>query len=121
MRLFLQHSSKQKEYKLVMLYCVFGFGCLTLTACAGSSTKSEKAGATVAKSAKNLKPHIHPENACLGARSHSHVGGDKQHEHSFNCEGTNKNKTNAHIHPAKGKHPLMRHVHPNGSNEHSHY
>ncbi len=121
MHLFLQHLSKQKEFKsVVMLYGFIFLTSFAVTACSGSSTKTGKAGVTVVKPAKNQQPHIHPENACLGARSHSHIGGDKQHEHSYQCESTAKN-TNAHIHPAKGKYPEMRHVHPNGSNQHSHY
>ncbi len=118
MRLLLQHLTRQHSRKFVFMYC-FLFS-ITLGACSGSETNSNKVGSSAAKSSKNLKPHIHPENACLGARTHSHVGGEKQHEHSFKCESTNIN-TNAHIHPAKGNYPEMRHVHPNGSNEHSHY
>ena len=100
----------------VMTCCVLS---LTLVACSGSGEKSGKPGSAKTKSGKNLKPHIHPENACLGARTHSHVGGDKQHEHAISCESTKVN-TNAHIHPAKDGYPEMRHVHPNGANEHSH-
>ena len=118
MRLFLLHlTNKQLRKYAFMFYFLFS---LTLTACSGSEAKSGKIGSSAATSSKNLIPHIHPENACLGVKSHSHVGGDKQHEHSYKCESTEKN-TNAHIHPAKGGHPETRHVHPNGSNEHSHY
>ena len=118
MRLFLHHLTKQHTPKLAVMlyYCIFS---ITLTACSGSEAKSDKAGYSAANSTKNLKPHIHPENACLGARSHTHVGGDKPHEHAIKCESTKIN-TNAHIHPAKDGYPEMRHVHPNGSNEHSH-
>ena len=122
MRLFKNHFTQQQKRKFVVLH-YFVLSCvlsLTLIACSGSEDKSGKPGsAAVTKSNKNLKPHIHPENACLGARTHSHVGGDKQHEHSISCESTKVN-TNAHIHPAKDGYPETRHVHPNGAREHSH-
>lgn len=112
-----KHSTHNPSgYFVAMFCCVLS---VVLVACSGSGDNSGKPGSAAAKSGKNLKPHIHPENACLGARTHSHVGGDKQHEHSISCESTKVN-TNAHIHPAKDGYPEMRHVHPNGANEHSH-
>jgi len=117
MRLLSHQLTKQNPRKFaVIFYCILS---ITLTACSGSEAKSGKIGSSAAKSNKNLKPHIHPENACLGARSHTHVGGDKEHKHSIKCETTEIN-TNAHIHPEKDGYPETRHVHPNGSSEHSH-
>ena len=82
--------------------------CMSISACSGAS------------STKGLVQHIHPENACLGARSHAHPGGDKAHEHKLKCDASVPRPSNAHTHPATKGRRSIRHVHPNGANKHTH-
>ena len=65
--------------------------------------------------------HIHPANPCTAAVSHTHSFEQEDHEHSYDCENTNKFIGNAHIHPATKTRKKFRHVHPNGAAKHNHH
>lgn len=91
----------------------------------GAAVKSN-ASKTINGSAKTTTKetsfkHSHASNPCTQALEHSHVFNDEDHQHSYDCENTNKFVSNAHVHKATKKTRRFRHVHPNGSNEHSHH
>lgn len=64
--------------------------------------------------------HIHPENECLKAIIHSHINGNKDHNHPQSCEKNIRSQSNAHSHKANSITGSLRHVHPNGYKKHSH-
>ena len=95
---------------------------LSITACSGASTSTEQSGSRSTPSTKDFVQHIHPENVCLGTKSHAHAGGDKVHEHELKCAASSfLAPSNAHVHPATKHTKAFRHVHPNGANKHTHH
>lgn len=82
--------------------------------------KDNKSSSSSTVPNSNSLPHIHPSNPCTTELSHTHEFQKTDHQHSYDCENTNKFVKNAHIHPATSKNKRMRHVHPNGASIHSH-
>ncbi len=101
---------------------VFMSACSVSDAPKSSSKSVDKktVPTTVKVTGKELK-HSHPSNPCTAALDHSHVFEDIEHQHSYDCENTNKIISNAHVHEATKKTRRFRHVHPNGANKHSHH
>lgn len=114
------------SYFIIFSFCVG----LLLSACSSNSevnsgslkNKPDKKVATqIAKPAAKDLQHVHPSNPCTAAVAHSHLYENEDHQHSYDCENTNKFVSNAHIHPATKVTRKFRHVHPNGASKHSHH
>ena len=117
---------KLKSFYRLFQVAFISISFLVMVACSNTSEgETSSTGSIKYSTKKEFKnkyvEHIHPENICFGARSHAHVGGEKEHKHSMNCIQSKNGTSNAHIHPADKEGNSFRHVHPNGSNEHSHH
>lgn len=118
-----------KSLLITLSFCLGGLlsACSTSNEVSSKSTNSTSSKKVSSQKAKLLAKgieHTHPPNPCSAALAHTHlfnVDESSQHEHSYDCEGSNEYVSNAHIHPPAINIRKYRHVHPNGANKHAHH